>query len=1060
MTTFPAKVSPPRPSRVFARKRLFRRLDRAQREGIAWVAGPPGSGKTTLVSGYLRDRQRRALWYQIDAGDADPATFFHYLTLAARRANPRSRRTLPVLTPGYLPGLATFTRRFFESLSALLKSSCVCVFDNLQDLPEGSPILEVLHLAFDALNGGTGIILCSRTEPSATWARLLVHRRISIIDGADMAMTRAETQGIARLCGGRVTPSTLDRLHAETCGWAAGLTLLLEDHARPRAHPDAPDRRIGQTLFDYFAREIFDAMPEATRNVLLSTAFVPRVTARMAEELSGNPSARAVLTDLCRRNYFTMAHPGREDAYEYHPLFRNFLRTQAEAALPLPEIDDLRARAAWLLEQAGETESAASLLGEARRWPELADLCERAAATLVAQGRAQTLISWIMALPESVRAQSPWLLYWLATAQQPLDPARDHFARAFALFRAKDDARGQFLCWAGIAHCYYLVWGEYASSDRWIAIFNELRTRYPKFPSPSIERHVVSGLVALLLFRQPYHQDLDTWTTRLAQLVESCTDPDERIRISSPLLAYYLWTGNLGSGSALIDMLRRVSQSTEVTVPHRMIFMLLDAAFSWHAGAFQHCLDVVKVARDLSKTSGFCALDGRVQAQELYARLASENLEGCTAILRSAEAALMPERCLDVSHYHHQASWFHLITGDIGRAQHHGRQALALANKAGSVFPRALCHVFLGFVLTEQGLHQAACSHIRAGQRLGQAMRSDVVQYTGQLAEAYSALLQGNEEMARHALSEAFAVGRRQNYMSAWGGWQHRVMARLCGFALAHRIEADYVRSMIRMRGFAPDDASATLSDWPWPVKIHTLGRFCIEIDGTPLRVDGKGQLRPLELLKLLIASGGRAVPQRHLSGTLWPDAEGDAAHQSFATTLHRLRRLLRHETALRLEEGRVSLDAGTVWLDLWAFERLQQGHDGDAGVATGTGSGKDLLDLYQGEFLIEEHAPWVLPARERLRTRFLRQHRRTGERLERSGRWEEAMEWHRRGIEIDPLAEEIYCGLIRCHRELKQYAAAEDVYRRCEQLRVRLLGRPPGAEIQKLYRTILKTGG
>ena len=46
-------------------------------------SAPPGAGKTTLASSYVDARELRHLWFQLDAGDADPATFFHYLGVAA-----------------------------------------------------------------------------------------------------------------------------------------------------------------------------------------------------------------------------------------------------------------------------------------------------------------------------------------------------------------------------------------------------------------------------------------------------------------------------------------------------------------------------------------------------------------------------------------------------------------------------------------------------------------------------------------------------------------------------------------------------------------------------------------------------------------------------------------------------------------------------------------------------------------------------------------------------------------------------------------------------------------
>jgi len=64
---------------AFPRKRLFNLLDNMRRQPVIWISGPAGCGKTTLVSSYLESQKLPCLWYQIDEGDKDPATFFYYL---------------------------------------------------------------------------------------------------------------------------------------------------------------------------------------------------------------------------------------------------------------------------------------------------------------------------------------------------------------------------------------------------------------------------------------------------------------------------------------------------------------------------------------------------------------------------------------------------------------------------------------------------------------------------------------------------------------------------------------------------------------------------------------------------------------------------------------------------------------------------------------------------------------------------------------------------------------------------------------------------------------------
>ena len=94
-----AKLARPRLHGAVARDRLFARLDETQEEHAAiCVVGPPGAGKTTLVASWLNARKLPGIWYQMDRGDADLATFFHYLGQAALAFSRSGQRPLPALT--------------------------------------------------------------------------------------------------------------------------------------------------------------------------------------------------------------------------------------------------------------------------------------------------------------------------------------------------------------------------------------------------------------------------------------------------------------------------------------------------------------------------------------------------------------------------------------------------------------------------------------------------------------------------------------------------------------------------------------------------------------------------------------------------------------------------------------------------------------------------------------------------------------------------------------------------------------------------------------------------
>jgi len=127
-----AKITHPKTTGAFPRERLFRLVDELRESPVIWVAAPAGSGKTTLVASYLTERKLNSIWYRVDEGDGDIATFFYYMGLAAKKAVPRTRNPLPLLTPEYLLGVKAFTLRYFENLYNRLTPPSLIVFDNHQ----------------------------------------------------------------------------------------------------------------------------------------------------------------------------------------------------------------------------------------------------------------------------------------------------------------------------------------------------------------------------------------------------------------------------------------------------------------------------------------------------------------------------------------------------------------------------------------------------------------------------------------------------------------------------------------------------------------------------------------------------------------------------------------------------------------------------------------------------------------------------------------------------------------------------------------------------------------
>ena len=247
------------------------------------------------------------------------------------------------------------------------------------------------------------------------------------------------------------------------------------------------------------------------------------------------------------------------------------------------------------------------------------------------------------------------------------------------------------------------------------------------------------------------------------------------------------------------------------------------------------------------------------------------------------------------------------------------------------------------------------------------------------------------------------------------------------------------------------------------PIRIHTLGRFGIQIDGRPLTARELRQQKPIELLQCAIAMGGRGINKDCLSAALWPEADGDDAANSYDVTLHRLRKLLIHETALIASDSRLTINNETVWVDAWTLEKVLNQIDTTLRFASGNSVGAQIAQLlhqatglYQGGFLAREaQKPWSLSLHERLRSKLLRCIVQVGRHAECTEQWPIAADCYQTGIELDPLYESFYQRLMICYRELNRMTEARTVYLRCRSNLAAGLHVPPSPETERILGTL-----
>ena len=1047
------KLQTPQLASVYPRERLFKELDIARTSRLVWLSGTAGCGKTTLASSYLSTRDTRCLWYRIDEDDNDPASFFYYMSLAAKQAAPRRRKSLPALTSEYKMGIETFTRRFFEQLLSWLKPPFIIVFDNYERISTDSSLHAVVCEALQTLPEEVSLFVTSRQPPPPAFARLQASQNFSWIDDSALRLTEEEAFSIAQIHSKQTLgKEQLSNIHLISRGWMAGLILMANAEKLPEKRPEAGASI--QVLFDYFAEEVFKRIEPKTQELLQQLSLMPTISESSAIQLSKNENAGTILANLADGYFFTYRHQQEKNTYQFHPLFREFLLEHSKRTYTQKELSKLKQKAAVLLELEQHIEAAFDLYISSKWYSDAARLVSQQAPVLLHQGRSKTLLSWLSQLPQALFQENPWLLYWEGegkTIQEPLG-ARVPLEQSYELFIKQGDLIGATLSCCLTIETFKVLWDDFHRMDPWIDRLETLIEQLPDNKPAETDVRILSALLTAYLFRRTSHPKLHEWQTKAEALIHSTPDPNLRTMLAESCFFMRLWKGGLNKVSLLLENVRPFMMGSSSVSICKIWMNVVDSCYHWNCAEVDKSIKSANAALQLADNTGIQAMVLHIHFHSCIANVTTDRLEAAHKNLEDLRSLVIPGQLMNEVIYHQAAGVLAWHENDFNKAYEWINRATKLSKHAGISFSYSFHLAGLAIILFEQGNIEEAERTIQQAEKTARAENISYSLFDIELFKAYFALKQGHRESALKSLTNALELGSKDNRIaSVW--WRSHIMSTLCTVALEAGIQTDYVRLIIRKRELTPNRESTALEQWPWPIRIYTLGGLRIEIDGEPLAFGSKPPAKPLELLKTLIAMGGQKVKTNRLADRLWPDAEGDDALESFKITLRRLRKLLQHDDILPLHECSLSLNLDYCWIDVHALLELSNSFSSLEKEHSETRSSKEIIRLYAGPFLAEDDIVSAIQLREQLRSTFLHAVSHLGLHYETTEQWQKAIDCYEKGLKAEELTEIFYQQLIVCYLQLDLPAEALQVYNRCERVFERELGIEPSSKTQLLLK-------
>ncbi len=1104
-----SKVTPPHLPQILHRPRLISLIDENKDKKLILILGQAAQGKTTLGTSYVQGSNIPFAWVNLERDDSYPVTLFQLIVQSLQHALKEIHFSHLLSYPQEVMGPRQeipLYRKWTQSVFKEVSRPIQVVMDGLDRLSPDASSFELLQVLVEESPPNIHFLMLSREIPPPVleFQHLKMKRQALILTNEDLAFNQDETKEFFKKVK-RISfeADQLKKIHSATEGWIGGLILLGEFMVRVQEpdrgkfiSEDFPDH-FKREIFQYFGKEIFSSLSEEGQEFLVKSSFIDLIEPAFMADLLGMEHSEEILRELVKKNLFAHSFYDQKKGwlFQYHHLFRDFLKAKWITSVGLQEQRSLLLKTGAFYEQRGELENSVRYYLEARAFPQAASVLERVGIDLLHKGRTEDLSRWLLALPDEMVRDNPWLILYLAMTRRFVAGGENLIAlqKAYTLFKERGDKKGMLISLAQLIGTSILG-GSYSKPIESLIDESEGILQRSGLDENLHDR-------AFLLFFVGLGHILGTGDIRkgvwACQNAHSIAKQLRNVSLEAYALCFSAFGFVLLGEFSLADAAqKKIENFAEKTVyPEiRANELMVQCLLANHRGEFDEAALLVQKLQEEIEKNGLVHMYPWIHEVSGYLKAAQGEFAEAEKIGKQyLSAALGLNNGLLKGSALRLLGLTYLHKGDFKEAKEAVDQSIRVfSSEAPSRYHVNRNRIKMGLILTHLKEYQTA------EKALGEALQyfSSISSYIS-LAEIHFAIAfllhaQGmNDEGATH-LRTGFRIAKDKKYEYFYNlGPKYLIKACLLMLELNVEEATDYIIQVFTRFSFAAEDQLVKLSTHPDPsvrekvwetrrkihrskvptLRIRTLGAFQVFRGDSPMEDAEWDRIQPKRLLEAMISYGGRSVPKEVLIDELWPEENPGAAEKNFKTTLQRLRKSLEpsihkdfsssyvhlHDNAVHLDPELCRVDAQQFLSLLGAAEEKKKRGDAKGALSLYT----EAMEIYKGDFLPAElYAPWSNKKREELKRNFIELLNRMATLYEKQGVAKKAMDCYKKAIEQDPLLEEAYQRLMTLYFNKGMYNDALKTYEACKKALKRELKTKPDSTTSAIYRKVLERVG